>query len=52
MLETVLHTGTTHPELDWIVVSSVLTFAAGLGLGLFADRLRGWLAARTSVTGE
>lgn len=52
MLDVVLHTGTTHPELDWIVASSILTFAAGLGLGLSAGRIRSWLAERTAAVGE
>lgn len=47
-----VHSGTAHPELDLLVVAGLATFAAGLGLGLFADRLRGWLAARTAATSD
>lgn len=43
MLETALHAGSTHPDLLWIVLPSLLTFAAGLGLALFSGRVRGWL---------
>ena len=34
MLDTLLHTGLEHPDLRWIVVPALATFAAGLGLGL------------------
>ncbi|MES3516403.1 MAG: hypothetical protein PPP58_01945 [Natronomonas sp.] len=36
MIELPLHLGTEHPNLLWIAVPSLLSFAAGLGLGLFA----------------
>lgn len=38
MYEIPLHIGIEHPNLLWIVVSSLLSFGAGLGLGLYADR--------------
>lgn len=40
MLDTLLHIGTTHPDLTWMIVSSILSFIIGLGLGSFSDRLR------------
>ena len=42
MLETVLHTGTEHPDLLWILVPSFLTFVAGLGISAYSDRIREW----------
>ncbi|WP_336326097.1 hypothetical protein [Halovenus sp. HT40] len=36
MLETTLHLGTEHPSLLLLGASSLLTFAAGAGLGLYA----------------
>ena len=42
MEETVLHTGTEHPDLLWILVPAFLTFVAGL-VAASADRLRAWL---------
>jgi len=34
MLETVMHIGTEHPNLLWLAGAALLTFAAGLGIGL------------------
>ncbi|WP_164471163.1 hypothetical protein [Halorubrum sp. CSM-61] len=33
MLDIVLHTGLEHPDIWWIVVPSLLTFLAGVGIG-------------------
>lgn len=33
MLDIVLHTGLEHPDIWWIVVPSLLTFLAGIGIG-------------------
>ena len=33
MLEVLLHAGAEHPNVWWIVVPSVLSFLAGLGIG-------------------
>jgi len=38
-----LHAGTEHPDLLWIVLASLLTLAAGLGIGMFSDRVRSLL---------
>jgi hypothetical protein len=35
MLDVALHVGTGHPGLLWILVPSLLAFAAGLGIGLY-----------------
>lgn len=43
MLELPLHTGTAHPNLALIVLSGLLSFVAGLGLGTFSTRIREWL---------
>lgn len=40
MLELPLHAGTEHPNLTLVVLSSLLTFVAGLGIGTYSDRLR------------
>ncbi|ELZ02500.1 hypothetical protein [Natrialba asiatica] len=39
MLDSLLHTGSTHPNLVWILLPSLLSFAAGLGLGARSNRL-------------
>jgi hypothetical protein len=39
MLELPLHTGTEHPDFTRVVLSSLLTFAVGLGLGTYRERL-------------
>lgn len=44
MFETPLHTGAQHPDLLWILLPSLLSFAAGLGLGSISERLHGWVA--------
>lgn len=33
-LETLLHAGADHPGLLWIIVPSLLSFAAGVALGV------------------
>lgn len=48
MLE-LLHTGVEHPDLWWILVPSVLSFLAGLGLGTFSDSVRDTFRSRGSV---
>lgn len=42
MFEIVLHTGVEHPNLTSIVLSSILTFIAGLGIGTYSTRFREW----------
>ena len=37
MFDTPAHIGTEHPNLLWIAASSLLAFAAGLGVALFRD---------------
>lgn len=37
MLEMVLHTGIEHPNLLWILASSVIAFAAGVTVGKYTD---------------
>lgn len=43
MAGTLLHLGVEHPDLLPIALASGLTLALGLAVGLFADRIRGWL---------
>lgn len=37
MLDAALHTGIEHPNLLWIVVSSLLSFGAGIAVGMYSD---------------
>lgn len=48
MLDIALHTGLEHPDIWWIVVPSLLTFLAGIGIGSVA----GNEAAAARVTDE
>lgn len=32
MFDIVLHTGVEHPDIWWVVVPSLLTFLAGIGI--------------------
>jgi hypothetical protein len=41
-----LHTGTEHPNLLLIVLSSLLAFVTGIGLGTYRERFREFLEAR------
>jgi len=36
MFDVTLHLGTEHPNLLWLGATALLSFGAGLGLGLFA----------------
>jgi hypothetical protein len=40
MFELPLHAGTEHADLTWIVLSGILTFLAGIGIGMYRHRLR------------
>lgn len=48
MLEIPLHAGTEHPNLTLIVLSSLLAFVTGLGLGTYGDRARQVLRSFTT----
>ena len=50
MLDIALHTGSEHPDLLWILVPSLLTFVAGLGLSAYSDRVREWTSSETEPT--
>ncbi|WP_169924395.1 hypothetical protein [Natrinema ejinorense] len=52
MEDIVLHTGTEHPDLLWILVPAFLSFVAGLGVVAYADRLREWVHPESSPTTE
>lgn len=52
MLETPLHAGTTHPNLTLIVLSSLLSFVVGVGLGTYADRFREFVRTLTVGSGK
>lgn len=45
MVDVLLHAGTEHAELTWIVVASLLTLGLGLLLGIFSDRIRSLFVA-------
>lgn len=36
MIDIPLHLGTEHPNLLWLGATALLSFGAGLGLGLYA----------------
>jgi len=52
MIDTVLHTGSEHPDLLWILVPAFLSFVAGLGVITYADRVRDWITPTESTTSE
>lgn len=54
MDDLLLHAGTEHAELTWIVVASLLTLGLGLLLGMFSDRIRSLLRTHSdeAPTGE
>lgn len=49
MFEIPLHAGTEHTALTWVVLSSLITFVAGLGLGTYSEQFR--KVVRTLATG-
>ncbi|MCQ4332729.1 hypothetical protein KM295_04320 [Natronomonas sp. F2-12] len=51
MLDVLLHTGTEHANLTWIVLSGLLLFIGGLGLGTYRDRIESFVGS-TSPSGE
>ncbi|WP_154658234.1 hypothetical protein [Natronorubrum tibetense] len=52
MMDTLLHAGTEHPSLLWVLIPSLLTFFAGLGIGTFSERVRNWIHAQTEPSPE
>lgn len=40
MFDVLLHTGTEHPNLSLIVLSSILSFVAGVGAIAYSKRIR------------
>lgn len=52
MEDIALHTGTTHPDLLWILVPAFLSFVAGLGVAAYADRLRAWFRPANATTSD
>lgn len=52
MIEFVLHAGTEHPTLAWVLVPSILTFLAGIGIGAYSERLRDLLYPQRTTTTE
>ncbi|MFC4437756.1 MULTISPECIES: hypothetical protein [Natrialbaceae] len=52
MLDTLLHTGSEHPDLLWIVLPSLLSFVAGVSAGTFSDRVRSWLRPQHETSND
>ena len=52
MIDTVLHTGSEHPDLLWILAPAFLSFLAGLGVMTYADRIRDWIRPADSTAAE
>ena len=48
MFDSVLHIGIEHPSVLWILVSSLLSFITGLGLGIRSDRIQESLRAQNT----
>jgi hypothetical protein len=44
MLELPLHAGTDHPTLLSVVFSGLIAFVAGIGLGLYRERVGDFLS--------
>jgi hypothetical protein len=34
-MDTILHVGLGHPNLLWVLVTAIITFAAGLSVGIY-----------------
>jgi hypothetical protein len=52
MLETVLHVGHEHPNLLWVLVPSYVAFLAGIGVGVYSDRVREFVRSRNTTPNE
>ncbi len=50
MLAVPLHAGVEHPNLVWIVLSGLISFIVGLGLGTYSDRVRSVVRTLTAKT--
>jgi hypothetical protein len=48
MFEIPLHTGTEHPNLTLVVLSSLLTFLVGIGFSVYRDRVRSFVRSITT----
>lgn len=52
MLDIVLHAGAEHPSLLWIIIPSILTFLAGLGVGVYRDRIADFVGTERTETAD
>jgi len=50
MVDLLLHSGTGHPELAWIVVACILALSLGLAIGALSDRIRSLFVTERSET--
>lgn len=46
-MEMLLHSGVEHPNTLWIAVTAILTFALGVGVGVYSRTVRGLLGANS-----
>jgi hypothetical protein len=51
VISTLLHTGTEHPDLTWIVAASVLSSILAFGLGSYSTRCREFVRTLVSTSG-
>lgn len=38
VFDVLIHTGSEHPDLLWVVLPAFITFVLGIGVGLFTRR--------------
>lgn len=43
MIGAILHAGTEHPNLAWVIIPSMLTFLAGIGIGHYSEQIGAFL---------
>ena len=48
MFDIVLHAGTEHPHLAWVIIPSILTFIAGLSIGIYRRRIQAFFGLGSS----
>jgi len=51
MFDVALHTGSQHPNLLWVVVGSLLSFALGLGIGRLGGSAAGLFGSLRRAVG-
>ena len=51
-LNLVLHVGTEHPNLVWVLVPALITFVMGIGVGMVSSRRRSEATSQTDPAGN